>query len=38
MKRLLSIVLVISMMLCLTAFAEEEFSNSADVDYDYNER
>lgn len=37
MKRLLSIVLVISMMLCLTVFAQEEFSNSADVDYDYNE-
>ena len=37
MKRLFSIVLVISMMLCLTAFAQEEFSNSAEVDYDYNE-
>lgn len=37
MKKLLSIILVLSMLLSITAFAEEEFSNSADIDYGYNE-
>lgn len=36
MKKLISILLIISMFLCITAFAEE-FSNNADIDYDYNE-
>ena len=37
MKKVLSIVLALSMMLSLTVFAEEEYSDNADIDYDYNE-
>ena len=37
MKKVFSIILGLSMMLSLTVFAEEEFSDNADIDYDYNE-
>lgn len=37
MKRTLSVILAIVMMFSMTAFAEEEFSNSANIDYGYDE-
>lgn len=37
MKKILSIILILAMAMCLTAFAEEKFSSNADIDYDYNE-
>lgn len=35
MKKIISTILVISMIMCITVFAEE-FSNNADIEYDYN--
>lgn len=37
MKRLLSIILVIMMLFTITAFAQEEYSESANMDYGYDE-
>lgn len=37
MKRLLSIILTVFLLLSITAFAEEEFSESANIDYGYDE-
>lgn len=36
MKKFLSVILAMSLLLCSTAFAEEEFSSNANIDYDYN--
>lgn len=37
MKRLLSIILTVFLLLSITAFAEEEFSESANINYGYDE-
>ena len=37
MKRILSIVLAVLMLFTITAFAQEEYSESANIDYGYDE-